>query len=275
MRVTDVAESFADRPHVLVPTMGALHEGHLSLIRRGAQISRERGLAGVAVSVFVNPTQFNDPADYERYPRTLESDAAKAASAGAAVVWAPAVGEVYPEGLEVAVGALPAVATEPGLEDRHRPGHFAGVVQVVRRLFELARPAAAVFGEKDWQQLQVIRAMVAGEGLGVKIAAGETVREADGLAMSSRNVFLSAEERAAAGAVPRALAAARGETDPVRAEGAMLRVLTGAGLSVDYAVVRDAATLMALPVGWSGGAARAILTVRAGATRLLDNAPWP
>ncbi len=275
MRVTDSAESFADRPHVLVPTMGALHEGHLSLIRRGAAIAQARGLAGVAVSVFVNPTQFNDPADYERYPRTLESDAAKAASAGASVVWAPAPGEVYPEGREIPVGVLPAVATEPGLEDAHRPGHFAGVVQVVRRLFELARPAAAVFGEKDWQQLQVIRAMVVGEGLGVEIVAGETVREADGLALASRNVFLSAAERAAAAAVPRALEAARGEADPAAAEGAMRRVLEGAGLSVDYAVVRDARTLMPLGEAWRGVDARAILTARAGKTRLLDNAPWP
>ncbi len=275
MRVAETALSFADRPHVLVPTMGALHEGHLSLIRRGVEIARERGLAGVAVSVFVNPTQFNDPRDYERYPRTLDADAAKAESAGATVVWAPAPGEVYPEGRVIAVGALPAVATEPGLEDRWRPGHFAGVVQVVRRLFELARPAAAVFGEKDWQQLQVIRAMAAGEGLGVEIVAGETVREADGLALASRNVFLSAEERSAAGAVPRALEAARGEAEPGAAERAMRRVLTGAGLSIDYSVVRDAGTLMPLPEGWRGGGARAILTARAGATRLLDNAPWP
>ena len=126
----------------------------------------------MVVSIFVNPTQFNEDADYRRYPRDTEVDAARAFAAGADVVWAPAVGAVYPPGAEVPVGDLPAVATGPGLEDRFRPGHFEGVVQVVRRLFAMTEPVAAVFGEKDWQQLQVVRAMVAAESLGVEIVGG-------------------------------------------------------------------------------------------------------
>src|SRR5262249_1123515 len=138
---------------VLVPTMGALHEGHAALIRRGAAMARERGVAGGGVvSIFVNPTQFNEASDSQRYPRTLEAGTAMGRECGASVVFAPAAPEVYPPDWSVPVPPLPAVAQRPGLEDAARPGHFAGVCQVVLRLFELVRPAVSLFGEKDWQQ---------------------------------------------------------------------------------------------------------------------------
>src|SRR5688572_25050071 len=177
---------------VFVPTMGALHEGHASLVR----IARRPAAAcqPVVVSIFVNPTQFGPNEDYTRYPRTLDADMALCKEAGADVIFAPAVEEMYPPG-GVRVPALPRVATEPGIEDAARPGHFEGVCQVVLRLFELVRPAAAVFGEKDWQQLQVVSAMTRAEGLPIRIVPGETVREADGLAMSSRNRFLTPDDR--------------------------------------------------------------------------------
>ncbi len=259
---------------VVVPTMGALHEGHASLVRRARQIADERGLPGVVVTVFVNPTQFNEQADFERYPRTLEADAEVCRAAGADLVFAPDVGEVYPPGRDVPVPPLPAVATEPGLEDAHRPGHFAGVCQVVKRLLELTKPSAAVFGEKDWQQLQVVRAMVAQEGMGVEIIGEPTVREADGLAMSSRNRFLRPEERGAALALSRALHAAGARATVEEAEEAMRRELAAAGVAqgVEYAVVRDAETLLAWRPGRPG---RALIAARVGTVRLIDNDAWP
>lgn len=279
MQIARTVSALPPGGRVLVPTMGALHAGHAALVREGTRIARERGLAGGCVaSVFVNPTQFDESSDFSRYPRTLEADALLCAAAGASAVWAPEVQEMYPPGVDVPVGDLPAVATEPGLEDGHRPGHFAGVVQVVRRLFALTRPAAAVFGEKDWQQLAVVRAMVAGEGLGVEIIGWPTQRDADGMAMSSRNRFLSAEDRARGLSLRRALEAARGEADPVAAEGAMRRVLGEHGVHrADYAVVRDAATLRALSPGErvEAGRGRALIAARVGSVRLLDNAAWP
>jgi pantoate--beta-alanine ligase len=251
--------------------MGALHAGHASLVRRGVAEARGRGFSsGCVVSVFVNPTQFNEQGDFTRYPRTLEADAALCARAGASFVFAPSAAEVYPPHREIRVPALPDVATRPGLEDAMRPGHFAGVCQVVKRLFEMARPGAAVFGEKDWQQLAVIRAMAERLSLPVDILACETVREEDGLAMSSRNRFLAARERERAAAIHAALAAAREESAPAEAEGRMRGVLKHAGLEVEYAVVRDAATL----VGVGGGPARALIAARLGSVRLIDNAAW-
>lgn len=264
---------------IFVPTMGALHEGHASLIRAASAVASGGASASdrgpVVVSIFVNPTQFNDAADLARYPRTLEADAQVCRRAGADVVFAPDVEEVYPPGEVVAAPALPGVATRPGLEDALRPGHFAGVCQVVARLFELVKPSAAVFGEKDWQQLQVVRAMVAGEGLGgrfggVRIIASPTVREADGLAMSSRNVFLRPEERARAGAIHRALGCASGERSVEAAERAMREELEASGLAVQYAVVRDARTLER----YVGGEGRALVAARLGSVRLIDNAAW-
>lgn len=274
MRVVHRASELTLAGGVVVPTMGALHDGHATLIRRARAVADQRGLPGVVVTVFVNPTQFNEKSDFERYPRTLDADAETCRAAGADVVFAPAVDEVYPPGREVAVPRLPAVATEPGLEDAHRPGHFAGVCQVVKRLFELTRPSAAVFGEKDWQQLQVVKAMVAQEGMGIEIIGEPTVREADGLAMSSRNRFLKPEERAAALALSRALRAAGLHETPERAEEAMHAELAaaGPGAATEYAVVRDAQTLLAWRPGRPG---RALIAARVGAVRLIDNEVWP
>lgn len=259
-------------PAVFVPTMGALHAGHARLIERAAKDSAALGLTGgCIVSIFVNPTQFNDPADFARYPKTLEADLDLCRAAGCSMVYAPAVDDIYPPDEEVPTPPLPEVATRPGLEDAHRPGHFAGVCRVVKRLFDLVRPAAAVFGEKDWQQLQVVRAMTQQHGLDIEIVGEPTVREADGLAMSSRNRFLSAEDRARALALSRALCAAAGEKQPPAAEAAMRRVLSEAGIIPEYAVVRDAATL-GPPRG--GGVCRALIAARVGDVRLIDNAAF-
>lgn len=253
----------------LVPTMGALHEGHASLVR----LAREHAGSGpVVVSVFVNPTQFNERTDFDRYPRVLEEDCRWCEELGVDVVFAPAVEVVYPEGEDVPVGPLPAVATRPKLEDAYRPGHFEGVCQVVRRLFVLTGAATGVFGAKDWQQLQVVRAMSEEEGLGVKIVPGETVREADGLAMSSRNRLLDDEARARAVVISRAIREAGGLGSPGQAEALMAEMIRGAGLELEYAAVRDAATLGA-PA--PGGPCRSLVAARVGGVRLIDNGPWP
>jgi pantoate--beta-alanine ligase len=268
-------------PTAFVPTMGALHAGHASLVTQAAALARARGFGGASVSIFVNPTQFNDPGDFARYPKTLDADLALCERAGARLVYVPSVEDVYPPGVVLMTQALPAVATRPLLEDAHRPGHFSGVVQVVDRLFELVRPAAALFGEKDWQQLAVIRAMEAGMELPsgrvpVEIVACPTLREADGLAMSSRNVFLSAADRARGLALSRALARASREPMPASAEAAMRDELAREGIEPEYAVVRDARTLLALPEGLPGYAAgRALIAARVGSVRLIDNASWP
>jgi pantoate--beta-alanine ligase len=276
---------------VLVPTMGALHDGHATLVRAGAR-ERDASHPGrlVVVSVFVNPTQFNDRSDLARYPRTLDADVALCREAGADAVFAPDEATIYPPDGTVRVPPLPAVATRPGLEDAFRPGHFAGVCQVVARLFDLVRPGAAMFGEKDWQQLQVVRAMVASDagtggigGVGApvvrpRIVGVPTVREPDGLAMSSRNVFLSGPERTAATAISRALREAGGLESVADAEQRMRSVLDAAGLRTEYAAVRLAETLM--PVSGLAGTAetmpmRALIAARLGAVRLIDNARWP
>lgn len=258
---------------IFVPTMGALHEGHASLIRFAASLSRQAppGGGGCIVSIFVNPTQFDDKADFARYPRTIDDDLLLCERAGAACVYAPQVGEVYPPGGGLPLAALPRVATAPGLEDAARPGHFAGVCQVVRRLFELVRPAAAVFGEKDWQQLRVIQAMVRLEGLAIRVVAMPTFREHDGLAMSSRNRFLSADDRRKGLALSRALCVANACATPREAEAMMGRVLAGAGIVPDYAVVREAA---GLEPAESAGEWRALIAARIGPVRLIDNARW-
>ena len=277
-----VVEHASDLPagSVFVPTMGALHEGHVSLIRIASEHAERHGLsAGCVVSIYINPSQFNDPQDFIRYPRMLDIDADRCLSAGASVVYAPESSEVYPPHGDVPVGRLPSQAVSKGLEDAHRPGHFEGVVQVVRRLFQLVRPAAAVFGEKDWQQLQVIRAMSQTESLGVEILSGPIMRDPDGMAMSSRNRFLSDEERAAGLGLSRALRAAAAEPTPDAAEAAMATVLGEHGIpEPDYAVVRDAASL-GPPDPARGRSMRAIVAARVGSdernVRLLDNAPWP
>lgn len=243
--------------------MGALHAGHLSLIE-----AMRRECDDVVVTVFVNPTQFDDPADLDRYPRTLETDLAACRQAGATAVFAPTQDTIYPPDQTVWMPPLPAVATQPGLEDACRPGHFDGVCTVVARLFDLARPAKAIFGEKDWQQMLVLEAMVeehADRWNGLQLLRGPTVRESDGLAMSSRNALLPAAQRERALGLSRALAAA-GD-----GEQAMRTILDEHGLETEYAVVRDARTLEPVEPG-SGAAARALIAARLDEVRLIDNA---
>ncbi len=259
----------ANRCH-FVPTMGALHEGHATLIRTAAAAA---GGADVAVSIFVNPTQFDDPSDLSRYPRTLEQDLDLCRRAGATIVYAPPVADVYPPGIDLPPTPIPDQATKPGLEDGLRHGHFAGVCQVVRRLFDLVRPHAAYFGEKDWQQLQVIAAMTSMLSLPVRIVPVPTVREPDGLAMSSRNRFLSADDRRRGLSLSMALCEAGRASSPGDAEAIMKAVLNQSGVTPDYAVVRHAATLMPA-TGGESGPMRALIAAKVGAVRLIDNAAW-
>lgn len=260
-----------------VPTMGALHEGHAALIRRARDIA---GDGPVVVSVFVNPTQFAPGEDFAKYPRTLDADVALAAAAGADAVFAPSVDVIYPPGDQSPVPPLPSVATEPRLEDAHRPSHFTGVCQVVARLFDLVEPDNAIFGEKDFQQLRVIEAMVehtAGRASArwprPRIVAHPTVREPDGLAMSSRNRYLRADQREQALGLSRALRRAAAALHPATAEGVMREVLDSHGLAIDYAVVRDAGTLM--PVPTLERPTRALIAARLDSVRLIDNAAMP
>lgn len=263
----------ATRASVLVPTMGALHAGHASLIQQGAEIAERRNYdGGCVVTIFVNPTQFNEAADYQRYPKTLDADLAICAANGASCVIAPTPEMVYPPDETTPVPPLPEQATKPRLEDRLRPGHFEGVCQVVLRLFQLTKPKAAVFGEKDWQQLQVVRAMTREQGLSIDIIPGATIREEGGLAMSSRNRFLTPDERTRALAISRSLRSAGAEPSPHAAEQRLATDLAAAGIVPDYAVIRDAETLLA-PI--AGRPMRAIVAGRVGTVRLLDNAPWP
>jgi pantoate--beta-alanine ligase len=252
-----------DGPIGLVPTMGALHAGHVALLDTARAASRS-----VIATIFVNPMQFGPTEDLAVYPRTLDSDLAACERAGVDVVWAPAVTDVYP-------GGLPQVEVHPGplgeqLEGAFRPGHFAGVLTVVAKLFGLVRPDVGYFGEKDYQQLTLIRQMAADLELGVAVAGVPTVREPDGLALSSRNVYLSAQERGHALALSRALFAGR----DVAAEGALavITMATGVlaaepGLAVDYLELRGA-DLGEIP---EHGAARLLVAARAGSTRLIDN----
>jgi pantoate--beta-alanine ligase len=266
---------------VLVPTMGSLHAGHGSLLRMARAEGDRRGVPAVA-TVFVNPTQFNESSDFERYPRDLDADAAICARWGIDVLFAPRPEVVYPVGVEIPVPPLPGVATEPGLEDAFRPGHFRGVCQVVSRCFDLCDPSAAIFGEKDWQQLQVVRAMAEAQRTErdkwIEIIPGATVRESDGLAMSSRNVLLSPEARREAVGVSRALAAAAGEADRDRAEAVLRGVLDEAGIEPEYAVLRGAQTLMRpAPLVHPDGPdepCRLLVAARVGGVRLIDNMPW-
>jgi len=256
-----------------VPTMGALHAGHGSLVTRAAQDGRP-----VVVSIFVNPTQFGPNEDYARYPRTLEADCALLEPLGAAAVFVPSVDAIYPNGLAAARGesdalSLPEVATRPGLEDACRPGHFGGVALVVGRLFDLVKPGAAYFGEKDYQQLRLVQDMVSADRArfgGLRIVPCPTIRERDGLAMSSRNRYLSSDERTAAIALARALQVAHSAQRVETAERLMRETLDSFGLSTEYAVVRDALTLM--PVAGFERPTRALIAARLGSTRLIDNA---
>jgi len=249
-----------------VPTMGALHRGHLSLVDE-ARRHAER----VVVSIFVNPAQFGPTEDFSKYPRTLPADLERLASVCADLAFAPAVAEIYPQGFATRVEVDgPAKA---GLEDRFRPAHFAGVATVVAKLLNQAQADVAVFGEKDYQQLLVIRRLARDLDIATRILAGPTLREADGLAMSSRNVYLSARERRAAPALHDALAAAVGELAagaPIEAAMARARnAVAAAGFAIDYLEARDAATLA--PVATKTGPLRLLAAARLGATRLIDN----
>ena len=253
----------------LVPTMGALHEGHLSLVRAAREQADH-----VVVSVFVNPTQFAPGEDLDAYPRDLPRDLSLLEAEGVDLVFAPTPDEMYGPGAEVAVDPGPLGLV---LEGVTRPTHFRGVCTVVTKLFAALTPDVALFGEKDYQQLAVIRRLVHDLDLPVRIVGCPIVREADGLAMSSRNVYLSAIERAAATVLSRSLAEARtladaGETDCRRIAAAMRDVIASEPLAgFDYAEVVDPVTLAPCATLGADGA-RALLAVRIGATRLIDNA---
>jgi pantoate--beta-alanine ligase len=247
--------------------MGALHAGHIALVRQAlARCDR------VLASVFVNPAQFAPGEDFDAYPRTLEADAEKLAAAGCHLVYAPNAAVMYPGGFATTVSlAGPA----QGLESAARPHFFAGVATVVTKLLNQVRPDAAVFGEKDYQQLLVIRRLAADLDLGVEIVAGETVREADGLALSSRNAYLSPDERARAGRLNGILndfaGALRGGAAPQTAQAEALAAAQAVFDSVDYVEARCAQTLEALPAGPLARPARVLAAVRVGKTRLIDN----
>jgi len=278
MKTPEIVHSIADlRAHVgawrkggarvgLVPTMGALHDGHLSLVRE------TQSRAGkVVASIFVNPTQFAPHEDFDRYPRTLESDAQKLAGVGLDLIFAPSVSEMYPGGFatKVEVGGPSA-----GLETDFRPHFFGGVATVVTKLLTAALPDVAIFGEKDYQQLLVIRRLTTDLNLPVEIVGAPIIREADGLAMSSRNAYLKPDERAVAGRLNIVLkdAIARLQHgDPVdEVEAFGKSDLLEAGFnSVDYVAVRDAATLER--IARLDRPARILAAAKIGGTRLIDN----
>ena len=255
-------------PVVLVPTMGALHAGHERLLRAARTLAGPKG--SVLVSIFVNPLQFGPNEDLDRYPRTLDEDLAVCAREGVRLVFAPPAAEVYP-------GGKPQVTVDPGpvgrlFEGEFRPGFFDGVLTVVLKLLHLTRPAIAVFGQKDAQQLALVRRMVTDLNLDVVIEPVPTVRDADGLATSSRNRYLSAAGRAVVLALPRALQAgqARAAGGAAAALAAARAVLAAEpALAVDYLAVVDPGTFG--PAG--PGPALLVAAARAGGTRLIDNMP--
>jgi pantoate--beta-alanine ligase len=252
----------------LVPTMGYLHEGHLALVDR----ARERADV-VVMSIFVNPLQFGAGEDLERYPRDLERDAALARGRGVDIIFAPSVGEMYPHG-EPAVQVAP-IRLADTLCGASRPGHFQGMLTVVAKLFQIVQPAVAIFGQKDFQQAVLIRRMVDDLDIPVEIEVAPIVREGDGLALSSRNVYLSPEERLQALALPRALEAARtafaeGERDGARLRERAHQVLERTPeVRLQYLELVDAATLEAMSEAVPG--AVLALAAHVGRTRLIDN----
>jgi pantoate--beta-alanine ligase len=248
----------------LVPTMGALHAGHVALLE-----AARRECATVIATVFVNPLQFGPSEDLDRYPRTLEADLEKCRAAGVDLVWAPSVEDVYRRGAGL-------VTVHPGplgdeLEGAVRPGHFSGVLTVVAKFLNIVRPDVAYFGEKDYQQLTLIRQLAADLDLSAEIVGVPTVREPDGLALSSRNVYLSAAERQHALALSRALFA--GQAQAAEGASAVRAAATGVlarepGVDVDYLELRSA-DLGEIVMG--GGPARLLVAARVGSTRLIDN----
>jgi pantoate ligase/cytidylate kinase len=252
--------------------MGALHEGHLSLIRRAAA-SRWWGVPNVLVSIFVNPLQFGAGEDFERYPRSVESDYALALAAGAHAVFVPSVAEIYPRGEADITRVVPPASLSRTLCAPHRPGHFEGVATVVARLLAMVRPERLFLGEKDWQQLVVLRQVVADLGLPVQIEGMATLRRADGLALSSRNAYLNQEEARRAIGLPAALAAtAAGAQQGDQAVGLLANLkeaLRHHGLSIEYVALVRPTTLE--PLERLEGSALLAAAVRCGSTRLIDH----
>ena len=250
-----------------VPTMGNLHAGHHSLV----ELARGR-VDRVVASVFVNPTQFGPDEDFARYPRTPEADAAGLDAAGADLLWLPSVETMYPFGPEATVRIRVPVVTDV-LEGAHRPGHFDGVATVVARLFNQVQPDLAVFGRKDYQQFAVIRYLVRDLAFPVELLAAPILRESDGLAMSSRNQYLSASERPVAAGIQRCLQAMRDASQAgmprARAEAEAAERLAGEGFEVDYAVVRRPD--LTEPGSGEDGPRVALVAARLGRTRLIDN----
>ncbi len=253
----------------LVPTMGALHAGHLALVTEAA-----RHASDVAVSIFVNPTQFGPNEDLERYPRDLEGDLAKCEAAGASLVFAPPVDEMYPEHEHTRVHVE---SLTDHLCGASRPGHFEGVATIVTKLFAVAGPCTAVFGRKDYQQLKVIERMVQDLLLPVQVVGHPIVREPDGLALSSRNLYLSASERSGALSIPGSLSAAvarfsAGERGAAALRDPVAAALERAGLRVDYVTLADPDTITPLdPDAVAGERVLLAVAAFAGKTRLIDN----
>ncbi len=253
----------------VVPTMGALHEGHLSLVR-----AAKRGCDRVIVTIFVNPMQFNSPEDLAKYPRTEDTDAALLAAEGVDLIFAPAPEEVYPPGFATRIGV--SGVSEP-LEGAMRPGHFEGVATVVAKLFGMTQADRAYFGQKDWQQLQVVRRMVTDLNIAVEVVGCETVREADGLALSSRNLRLDPLARAQAPGLHRILQrAAQALREGAEAGATLARAVEDLGQAgfeqVEYVELRDATTLdpLLLP---GERPARLLAAAWIGGVRLIDNIP--
>ena len=251
----------------LVPTMGALHDGHVSLVRLA-----QRRATRVIVSIFVNPTQFAPTEDFGSYPRTWKSDVAALAAENVDLIWHPDVKVMYPDGFATRI--VPEGPATAGLEDRFRPHFFGGVATVVGKLFTQCRPDFAIFGEKDFQQLRVITQMARDLDLGVKVIGSKTVRERDGLAMSSRNVYLSPEQRRIAPELHRTMKEcvkrlrAGDAIGPVMAGGAEL--IRNTGFDVDYLEVRHAETLAPI-TAIKDDPMRMLVAARLGPTRLIDN----
>jgi pantoate--beta-alanine ligase len=251
----------------LVPTMGALHDGHVSLVRQAKRRANK-----VIVSIFVNPTQFAPSEDFSSYPRTWKADVEKLAAENVDLIWNPDVKTMYPEGFATRI--MPEGPATVGLEDRFRPHFFGGVATVVGKLFMQVRPDFAIFGEKDFQQLRVVSRMADDLDLGVKVIGSKTVRERDGLAMSSRNVYLAPEQRGVASVLHRAMkeTAARlragDEIEAAMAGGAGM--ITAAGFGLDYFEVRHARTLAPVTSA-KDGPMRILVAAKIGTTRLIDN----
>ena len=251
----------------LVPTMGALHDGHVSLVRLAKRRARK-----VIVSIFVNPTQFAPTEDFGSYPRTWKADVARLAAENVDLIWNPDVKTMYPDGFASRI--LTEGPATAGLEDRFRPHFFGGVTTVVGKLFTQCRPDFAMFGEKDFQQLRVVTRMAGDLDLGVKVMGSRTVRERDGLAMSSRNVYLSTEERRAAPTLYRAMKESarrlRAGDDVEAAMAGGAELIVGAGFTLDYFEVRHAETLAPI-ASIKDGPMRILVAARIGKTRLIDN----